>query len=149
MYVYEKRSIIECSVEELYAFHEDTNNLPHITPDGIKVTLLNEKIETKEGFVVKMKVKEGLLSFIWHVEFTKVESPHVIVDEARKSPFAFWKHEHRFTEYGEGRSLLHDRVSYTIPFGFFGKLFRFLVHYKLEKMFAFRHAKTKVLLEER
>jgi len=149
MNIYEKTSLIECSLEDLYAFHTDMKNLKAISPKGIKVTLLNEDFVPKEGALLHLKTVKNFIPILWEVKIEKMDAPNLLVDVAVKSPFKFWKHSHIFTQVDENFCELKDRVEYIAPFGFLGSLLNFFVQYELEKMFRFRHQITKQLLEEK
>ena len=147
MKIYEKTSLIKCSLDALFAFHGDTKNLQTISPKHIKVTLLNEDFVAKEGAVVRLKTVQNFVPIIWEVKIERFESPSLLVDVAIKSPFKFWKHSHIFTQKEDGYCELKDRVEYLLPFGFLNFLFNVFVAHQLKGMFAFRHEKTKQILE--
>ena len=146
MSIYERSSLIECQVEELFLFHTDMTNLKAISPKGIKVTLLNEGFVPKEGGVLKLRTVKNFIPIIWEVKIDRLESPNLLVDIAMKSPFKSWKHSHIFTQVDKNLCELKDRVEYKLPFGFIGSLFNFFVQYELKKMFEFRHQVTKQLI---
>jgi ligand-binding SRPBCC domain-containing protein len=148
MNTYEKVSLLECQVEDLFNFHLDTNNLKVISPQGIKVTLLNEDFVPKEGAILKLKTVKNFISMIWEVKIATLQAPNLLVDVALKSPFKLWKHSHIFTQINENTCELKDLVEYSLPFRL-DFLLNFFVQHELEKMFAFRHSVTKQLLEER
>jgi len=145
--IYEKTSLIECQVEDLFDFHLDTNNLKAISPKGIQVTLLNEGFTPKEGAVLKLRTVKNFIPIIWEVKIDTLNAPNLLVDIAMKSPFKSWKHSHIFTQKEKNICELKDIVEYSLPFGLIGVLFNFFVRYELQKMFEFRHMITKKLLE--
>ncbi|MDD2789694.1 MAG: SRPBCC family protein [Sulfurimonas sp.] len=147
MKIYEKTSLIECSLEALFAFHIDTKNLQTISPKNIKVTLLNKDFVAKEGAILKLKTVQNFLPIVWEVKIEKLEKPSLLVDVAIKSPFKFWKHSHIFTQKEDGVCELKDRVQYTLPFGFLNCLLDSFVYHQLEAMFVYRHHVSKELLE--
>lgn len=148
MRIYEKASLIECSVKELFDFHLDANNLKAISPKGMQVTLLNEGFEPKEGGVLKIRTVKNFIPMVWEVKIETLQAPNLLVDFALKSPFEFWRHSHVFTQVDKNICELKDVVEYSLPFGFIGSLFDFFAQHELKKMFAFRHKVTKQLLEE-
>lgn len=148
MNVYEKISLIECQVDELFNFHLDTNNLKEISPKNIKVTLLNEGFEPKEGAVLKLRTVKNFIPIIWEVKIDTLEAPNLLVDIAMKSPFKSWKHFHVFAQIDENHCELKDIVEYSLPFGFMNSLFNIFMQYELKAMFEFRHSVTKELLED-
>lgn len=144
---YEKVSLINCELEELFDFHLDVKNLKEITPPDTKVTLLNENFVPKENKVLKIKTVKGFIPTSWEVKIEKLQRPNILVDLALKSPFSYWKHSHVFTKKGN-MCELKDVVEYKLPFGKIGELLDFLIKKELDKMFSFRHTKTKKLLEK-
>ena len=127
MRIYEKTSLIECSLKKLYDFHLDMKNLKAISPKGIKVTLLNEGFVPKEGAILRLKTVKNFLPIIWEVKIDKMDAPNLLVDVAMKSPFKSWRHSHIFTQVDENICELKDVVEYTLPFGFLGSLFNFFI----------------------
>jgi len=146
MPVFEKSVKISCSIEELFNFHLDTNNLPLITPADTKVKLLNPNIKIRQGVVLKLKAKQNFLSTTWEVRIQKLVFPTLLVDLALKSPFSYWEHFHIFKECDEG-CIMKDVVHYKLPFCFIGALFNSFAKKQLSQMFAFRHKITKEILE--
>ena len=144
---YEKTSFIDCTLEELFDFHLDVNNLKAITPDNIQITFLEENFTPKENGVLKIKTVKNLLPVKWEVKIEKLQRPNILVDLALKSPFKYWKHSHVFTKKGN-MCELRDIVEYELPFGKLGALFDFFIKKELDAMFTFRHNKTKKLLEK-
>ncbi len=144
---YEKTSFIDCTLEELFDFHLDVNNLKAITPDNIQITFLEENFTPKENGVLKIKTVKNFLPIKWEVKIEKLQRPNILVDLALKSPFKYWKHSHVFTKKGN-MCELKDIVEYELPFGKLGVLFDFFIKKELDAMFTFRHNKTKKLLEK-
>lgn len=147
LFSYEKISLIECSLEDLYNFHLNMNNLKAISPKEIKVRVLNEGFVPKEGAILRLKTIKNFIPIIWEVKIERMEAPNLLVDIAIKSPFKFWRHSHVFTQIDENICELKDVVAYTLPFGFIGALFASFVKNELSLMFDYRHLTTKQLLE--
>ena len=148
MSVYQKESLIQCKIEDLFNFHLDVNNLKTISPKNIKVTLLNEGFMPKEGAVLKLKTVKYFFPIIWEVKIATLDIPHLLVDIALKSPFKSWKHSHVFSQQDEGFCEMKDIVDYTLPFGFLNFLFESLMKKELESMFEFRHKITSEILQK-
>ena len=98
MHILEQTSLIDCTVEELFNFHLDTNNIKLITPKHTKVELLNYEDKTYEGKLVKLKTTRAFIPIYWIVKIDKLQYPNLLVDVALKSPFAYWEHSHIFTQ---------------------------------------------------
>jgi len=148
MGIFEKKLRVSCSQEELYAFHTDLRNLLKLTPQKSSVTLLDAIVHPKEGSTFRLRVVEKFIPMTWEIKIQTMKKPHLLVDVALRSPFAFWRHTHRFESLEDGTSLLTDSVEYELPFGALGRVFNFLVEYELAKLFTHRHLVTKKILEE-
>ena len=141
-HTFELETIIECTPEILFAFHADTNNLPLITPPDTTVEILKLDKELKEGNFAVLKIKKGLLSFVWELVFEKVKYPRLILDVATKSPFKTFRHEHHFLKIDETHTLLKDRVTFSLSFWIFNRPMAWFIKRDMQKMFAYRHKKT-------
>ena len=146
-HIFEFETMINCTTEELFRFHADTKNLPLITPSGTSVDIIQLEKELKEGNTALLKIKKGLVSFVWELIFVKVEYPNLIVDVATKSPFKSFRHEHHFSSIDSTHSILKDRITFSLPFGILSTLIVWFIKYDMKKMFKFRHQVTKRILE--
>jgi ligand-binding SRPBCC domain-containing protein len=99
-----------------------------------------------EGLMITYKVSPVLgIPLGWITEIKTVQDGVFFVDEQRKGPYKIWHHEHHF-EAVEGGVLMTDIVSYTLPFGFLGKLAHWLfVRKELEAIFEYRFKKVDEL----
>ena len=134
---------LACSVKILFDFHADTNNLPLITPPDTTVQTIKLEEELEEGNVAILKIKKDILSFVWELVFEKVSYPEIIVDVATKSPFKSFRHEHHFIEVDDSHSILRDVVTFSLPFWPLSSIAVWFVKRDMQKMFAYRHQKTK------
>jgi len=136
-------TLIHCNVKTLFDFHADTKNLPSITPVDTSVEILKLEMPLKEGNEAVLRIKKGLLSFVWKLTFEKVKYPCLIVDVAIQSPFKSFRHEHHFIEVDESSTLLRDKVTFTLPFEPLSTPIAWLISRDMKKMFAYRHKKTQ------
>jgi len=136
-------TLLACSVERLFGFHADTNNLPLITPTDTRVEILKLETPLREGNTAVLRIKKGWLSFVWELRFEKVEYPYLVVDVATRSPFKTFRHEHHFMKSDETHSILRDEVTFSLPFWPLSALAVWFLKRELKKMFAYRHQKTK------
>lgn len=146
METYIKKTLIDCTQKELFEFHLDSNNITQITPKDTKVELFNGTTTSYEGKIVKLKTTKLFIPTFWEVKIEKLQSPHILIDTAIKSPFKYWRHQHIFTQ-KEKSSELQDIVEFELPFGKIGKLFLPFIKRDIQKMFEYRHQQTKKLLE--
>ncbi|RXK01091.1 hypothetical protein CRU98_01165 [Arcobacter sp. CECT 8986] len=146
MQTYTRTIYIDTTLDEIFDFHLDVNNLVKITPSNIKVELLNKDFVPKEGATMDIKVTKNFIPLKWSVKIKKLEKPNILVDVALKSIFKYWEHQHIFEKRGN-RVLLKDVVRYELPFGFLGNLINFLIYKDIDSMFKYRQETTKKLLE--
>lgn len=147
MKTFEKISFVNCTIDELFEFHLNMNNLKAITPLDTSVELINKDFIPHEGGVIKIRTVKHFIPTTWEVKIEKLQSPNLLVDIALKSPFKYWEHSHIFTKKGS-MCELKDVVNYELPFGKVGELFDFLIKKELKSMFDYRHKITKGLLEQ-
>lgn len=133
----------------VFAFHESPGAIVHLIPPWEKM----EVAETDGSLHVGSQVvlRGTVLGFIpvrWVALHTEYDPPHVFADRQQSGPFAFWYHRHRCVDDEQGGTLLRDEVEYQAPFGALGQLFGgWLIRRKLDGMFAYRHDKTRQLIE--
>lgn len=147
MQVIEQTTLINCTVEELFDFHLDTNNIKLITPKHTKVELIDDEGKTYEGKIIKLKTTRSFIPIYWIVKIEKLQYPNLIVDVATKSPFAFWEHSHIFIQKGN-MSELKDLIKFKLPFGILGKIIEPLIKKDIKNMFEYRHLQTKNYFNE-
>lgn len=145
--IFEQCTTIRCDITELYAFHLDTNNIRSITPPDTTIEILEIDPPLQQGSTVKLRATKFLIPQIWEVEIEKAVPHTLVVDRAIRSPFAFWRHEHRFHALSKSEVQMCDHVEFALPFGFLGSLALPLIRADLAKMFAYRHQQTRRLFE--
>jgi len=105
-------------------YFSSPDNLSNITPPkmGFNIT---SKVDRKvyQGQIITYKVSP--VSFVktnWVTEITAVKDQEYFIDEQRFGPYAMWHHEHFFEALPNGNTLMKDKISYKIPFGFLGSI---------------------------
>jgi len=147
---YSRSVDIDTPVDELYRFHLDTRNAPLISPDAAEFRGIDGTFPVEIGARVVLRVKQPPIPVTqtWKIRIAEIEVDQRVVDVAERSPFAYWRHEHRFAPLPGGGTRMTDHVTYALPLGPLGRLADRLVgRRRLEKMFAERQHKTKALFE--
>ncbi len=142
IYTLETKQILNVSLEKAWIFFSSPENLQKITPShmGFEVT---SKVDAKAypGQILTYKI--GILPYIkqnWVTEITRVKEQKYFVDEQRFGPYKMWHHEHFFETIANGKTLMKDKVSYKIPFGFFGHFAHSIfIKKQLTFIFKYRH----------
>jgi len=146
---YLKESRITAPPAVVFAFHESPRAIVHLIPpwEKMEVAATDGSLHIGSQVVLQGKVL-GLLPVHWVALHTEYDPPHVFADRQQSGPFAFWYHRHRCVDDGAGGTLLRDEVEYQAPLGALGELFGgWLIRRKLDGMFAYRHDKTRQLIE--
>jgi ligand-binding SRPBCC domain-containing protein len=132
----------ECTLarplDEVFAFFSNAANLERLTPDWIKFQILTPApIDMQVGRLIDYRLRIRGIPLRWQSEITAWEPPHRFVDESRRGPYKFWRHEHRF-EHVPGGTRVVDEVAYGVPGGRF--VHWLLVGRDVRRIFAFRQA---------
>jgi ligand-binding SRPBCC domain-containing protein len=121
MYVLECELVTPASLTETFAVFADPNNLAKITPPSLGFRILTRNLTMRRGAEIDYLFRWLGLPMKWKTEITEYEPPSMFVDEARQSPYSFWRHRHTFRETSEG-TVVADRVEYDLPFGPVGRV---------------------------
>jgi ligand-binding SRPBCC domain-containing protein len=135
------------SLDEAWAFFSNPANLKEITPSqmGFVVTSSHQGEKMYAGQIIRYIIRPLFgIPLKWCTEITHVVDKQYFVDEQRFGPYAFWHHQHRFTEQNGG-VLMEDILHYKVPFGILGRLVdRIIVNREVNAIFAYRR---KILSE--
>lgn len=145
---YVKQSTINASPEVVFRFHESPDALLQLIPPWENMKLVESAGSLRPGSQVVLRGKLAFIPVQWKAVHTEYDPPHLFADRQEAGPFAYWYHRHRFLADGRGGTILSDEVDYEIPFGVIGRwLGGWIVRRKLAAMFAYRHEKTRSLIE--
>jgi ligand-binding SRPBCC domain-containing protein len=145
---YVRQSTIAASPEVVFAFHENPQALSSLIPPWETMKPVETTGSLQSGSRVVLRGRLGIIPIEWVAIHTEYQPPHLFADRQQSGPFAYWYHTHRFIDDGRGGTILSDEVEYELPFGSIGRLLGgWLVRRKLESMFAYRHERTKSLIE--
>ena len=139
-----KKSVIRCSQERLFAFHELPDAFERLIPPWEDVEVIQKADIRQLGSraIIRIRIL-GPIRERWVAEHTIYEPPHLFEDIQVEGPWKHWRHRHIVEPCGHG-SLLRDEIEYTAPFGLIGEIaVRFVMGDKLQKTFDFRHDVTK------
>lgn len=146
-YRYSRSVVINAPIDDVFHFHDNTDNLLKITPPSIKVAI-ESRGTPGLGYEVRLRVRQfGVMTMNWHVRITEYVAPTRMVDEQVRGPFTLWR-QIRDLRTVPGGTELCDTVEYSVPFGILGRLAnRLVIHREITRMFAHRQQATKQLLE--
>lgn len=124
IYTLTTKQELNVSLEKAWDFFSSPENLEKITPKhmGFKITSeVDKKAYAGQIITYKVSVLPGIKTS-WVTEITQVKDKQFFIDEQRFGPYKMWHHEHWFEELSNGKTLMKDKISYKIPFGFLGHI---------------------------
>lgn len=134
------------SVEEVFRFFSDAENLERITPPELHFRILTPlPIEMDRGTLLDYRLRLQGIPFRWRTEISEWEPPHAFTDRQLRGPYHTWVHRHTFQE-TEGGTLMTDRVDYRLPLWPLGECAHPLVGRSIHRIFAFRGETIRKLL---
>jgi uncharacterized protein (TIGR01777 family) len=145
---FRKITRIDVEAAALERWHLAPGAFLRLTPPWERMRIVEEPKELSDGARAVLQMKAGPVWTTWVAEHQDCRPGVGFTDVQAKGPFAYWKHVHTFRPAGAGACELVDEVQYRLPLGFAGQLFGgALVRKKLDRMFRYRHAITKMDLE--
>lgn len=148
-YVLERSQVINRSRRETFAFFCDAFNLEQITPPFLKFRILTPApIRMAQGTLIDYQLSLSGVPFRWRTLIEEWTPDERFVDTQIRGPYRFWHHTHTFAELGPERTLVTDRVLYSLPLGFLGSIAHSLwVERTLRRIFDYRAEMTAQLLD--
>jgi uncharacterized protein len=139
-----RRSRIDASADETYAWHERPGAFERLTPPWERVKVIERSGGIEDGARVLLEVAAGPLRLRWSVTHRGNVRGRQFEDIQTSGPLRRWKHTHRFAPDGAGGSFLEDEIEYALPFGLLSEpVFGPLVDRKLARTFIYRHTITR------
>jgi ligand-binding SRPBCC domain-containing protein len=131
---------------EVFSFFADPANLELLTPSWLRFEVASPRpVEMRAGTRIDYRLRLHGFPVRWQSEITEWDPPNRFVDEQRRGPYRFWRHEHRFAE-ADGTDII-DFVQYAVPFDALSH--KWLVQPDIEGIFDFREAKMRELFPSR
>jgi len=122
MHHFHSEQLVARSVEEVFAFFSDANNLEAITPRQLNFRILTPgPIRLAAGARIDYQLKLYGIPLKWATLIESWTPPHEFVDTQLRGPYRVWRHTHRFVSEGAGTRIVDD-VDYELPFGPLGRL---------------------------
>lgn len=142
------RSIeINRSPADVFAWHARVGALQRLTPPWESVELISATGGIEDGARVVMRSRVGPFKLRWVAEHFGYEAGKQFCDRQLAGPFSRWEHRHRFELLGPDRCRLVDEIIYALPLAPFSHLAKGSVRHRVNRLFDYRHAVTKMDLE--
>lgn len=133
------RSIhLPVTAEVLYKWHASDGAFARLAPVGTQIVASQGPFETR-----RVTIKPHPLAPAMVAQHTDAVPGRQFVDYMVRSPFAHWRHTHRFEPRPDGTSTLIDSIDWELPLPPLGRwVAGWLVDRMLDKMFRIRHRTT-------
>ena len=124
--------------ETAFDFFCSPFNLERITPPELSFKVVEPPSgELGEGVEIGYQLRLWGFKFRWRSVIRDWQPGSEFSDQALRSPYRYWNHEHQLVE-RDGGTQMSDRVSYALPLQPWGEVAHFLVRRQLERIFDFR-----------
>lgn len=129
------------TVDELFAWHTRAGALERLIPPFERVRVLSRAGDLRAGHV-ELAVGPPPFALRWRARHQDYVEGQRFRDVQQRGPFARFEHTHTCQPSGPARAQLEDRIEYALPGGALAAwLGDGLVQRRLERVFAFRHAR--------
>ena len=138
-----KKTHFPIPAETLFTWHEKRGILERLIPPWEKVEILHSDESIQSGAKVKLSVKRRGIRQCMEVEHRNYQKGRQFCDFQIRGPFKYWHHQHLCHPYNEQESFLEDKIHYSLPCGYLGRLLAGRwVKKQLERTFRYRHEIT-------
>ena len=147
VYRLHKKQRLPISLEEAWSFLSDPQNLSHLTPKEMNMTIISGADRPMyAGQVIQYSVTPlAGIKTKWISEITHFVEGKYFVDLQLFGPYSFWHHKH-FINPIKGGVEMEDIIDYKVPFGILGALMHpIVVKPKLEQIFEYRKTQLNKL----
>ena len=137
-FVLESTTVLDAPPEEAFAFFSHPDNLGLVTPSKLALELRGAPPAMSAGASMDVRLRVGGLPLSWSTRIEDWQPGRRFIDVQLRGPYRAWWHEHIFRPEG-GRTVMEDRVFYSLPLGILGRLVhRLFVAPSLRRIFGFR-----------
>ena len=135
-----REQLLGGSLDEVFAFFTDIQNLERMTPDWLGFRILGMRPDTLgEGAIIDYTIRLAGVPVRWRTRIVDWQPGRRFVDIQERGPYALWEHTHSFRE-AAGGVLMRDEVRYAMRFGPLGSIVHALVvRASLGRVFDYRH----------
>jgi ligand-binding SRPBCC domain-containing protein len=146
-HVFQKRSEMKTTLEQMTAFHQDPKALQTLTPPPIFMQMHHDTRTSITSGELEFTLWFVIFPIRWIAQHQPGPTPTSFVDVQIKGPLAYWRHEHIFEATAQGVALI-DRVTLAHRPGLQGVLTRLMFDgLPLQLLFFYRHLRTRLAVE--
>lgn len=146
-HIYEKRSVMNTTMDKMMGFHEDPAAMPKLSPPPIFVRIKRDDRTSLTDGELDFTLWFGPIPIRWLARHEPGPTETSFADRMIEGPMGYWRHEHIFEETSDGIALI-DRVTIGHKPGFMGLLTRLMFDgIPLRILFFYRHMRTRQAVE--
>ena len=139
--------LLPVPLDRVFAFFAAPENLEAITPPELRFRIVTPlPIAMRVGTEIDYALRLWGIPFRWRTLISRLEPPLLFVDEQLAGPYRSWIHTHRFSDAGDGRTLIQDEVRYALPWPPLGRLARPAVARQVMRIFRHRQRRVRELI---
>ena len=144
--VFEKKSVMKGTVQQLWDFHAQPNAFAILTPPPIFIQMRENKLKSLTDGTVDFTMWLGPIPLHWIAQHMPGPTQTSFMDRQIVGPMAFWEHQHIFRAVPQGVELT-DHVTIEHKLGLAG-IFSHLMFdgVPLQIFFLYRHLRTRLAL---
>ena len=147
LYFLETEALLPATIDEVFAFFANAENLEPITPPELAFRILTPTpIVMGEGTTIDYRLQLFGVPFRWRTLITQWQPNSQFRDEQVRGPYRQWEHLHLFSATADGTHMT-DRVEYRLPFQPAGIIALPIVRRQLDHIFRYRADVMRELLE--
>ena len=144
-YVMRAECVLPQDVEQVFPFFADAYQLEAITPPYLNFRVLTPRpIDMHAGQLIDYQLRLHRIPIGWKTKISAWEPNERFIDEAIKSPYKFWHHEHLFEPCADGTRVI-EIVHYGVPGG--ALIHALLVRREVQKIFEYREQVLKSIFK--
>ena len=123
MPVFEWRSTVPFSADEVYAWHTRPGAFERLSPPWHSTRVIERTGDMEHGGTLVFEYHNGPLRGRWVAVHGDAEPGRRFSDRQLHGPFEAWEHTHSFIPDGPGRSVIEDHIEFRLPLGAAGDVF--------------------------
>ncbi len=144
--VFEKKSVMKGTVQQLWDFHAQPNAFGKLTPPPIFIRVRENKLKALTEGTVDFTMWLGPIPLHWIAQHEPGPTDTSFVDRQIIGPMGYWEHQHIFRAVPDGVELT-DHVTLEHKAGLAGLFTRLMFDgIPLQIFFFYRHLRTRMAL---